>query len=124
MAVMVLVEDPEDDEVGEAIVDSAQHTRPLYLDGVEEEQQGVHKVITAPAHVQLLLLELHHVVSRALVHLDHGEAVLVRLPSQLVPELDKVSPGERGCVLAQLPGGGEQPGVEVGGQTVHHQLAV
>ena len=35
-----------------------------------------------------------------------------------------MSPSEGGCVLAQLPGGGEQPGVEVGGQAVHHQHGV
>ena len=115
MDVMILVEDPEDVEARQAKVDSAQHARPLHLDCVQEEEQGVDHVVTAPAHVQLLLPKLHHVVAGALVHLDHGKAVLIRLPPQLVPKLDKVSPSEGGGVLAHLPGGREQSGVEVGG---------
>ena len=34
MAVMVLVEDPEDVEAGEAKVDSAQHARPVQLNNI------------------------------------------------------------------------------------------
>ena len=59
MAVIILVEDPEDVEARQAKVDSSQHARPLHLDGVQEEQQGVDQVIAASANIQLLLSELH-----------------------------------------------------------------
>ena len=123
-AKVILIEDPENVEARQSEVDSSEHASPLHFDGVQEEEEGVDHVVAAPAHVQLLLPQLHHVVAGTLGHLDHSQAAPVRLPPQLVTKLDKVAAREGAEVLARLPGGGEQPGVEVGGQAVHHQLTV